>query len=290
MKRKKSRPVYKEYTMGQIVLLPTNIDELIAENHLVRVIHQFVERMDLSPLEAKYKGGGTSSYHPKMMLKVYLYAYTQKIYSSRRIAKALRESLPFMWLSGNSRPDFRTINYFRGHVLKGLIDEIFVALLVVLVEDEYIRLEDYFVDGTKIEANANRYSFVWGKNTQRYKQQLREKVSVLMGEIEQLNQAEDERYGERDLEEVGEDRPIDSQKLAERVSQLNEQLKGEPVKADDDGDDDDPPEGGTGQASLSQELADKLQEVKQALEAHPDDKQLKQIAKQIESDYLPRAQ
>jgi transposase len=117
MKKRKSRPVYKEYTMGQMVLLPINIDELIAENHLVRVIHQFVERMDLAPLEAKYKGGGTSSYHPKMMLKVYLYAYTQKIYSSRRIAKALRESLPFMWLSGNNRPDFRTINYFRGHVL-----------------------------------------------------------------------------------------------------------------------------------------------------------------------------
>jgi transposase len=290
MKRRKSRPVYKEYTMGQIVLLPTNLDELITENHLVRVIHQFVERMDLAPLEAKYKGGGTSSYHPKMMLKVYLYAYTQKIYSSRRIAKALRESIPFLWLSGNNRPDFRTINYFRGHILKGLIDEIFVALLVVLVEDGYIRLEDYFVDGTKIEANANRYSFVWAKNTQRYKQQLSEKVAGLMQEIEQLNQAEDERYGEGDLEEVGENRPIDSQKLAERVNQLNEQLKGEPVKPDDEPEANDPPEGGAGPASLSEEIADKLQEVKQALEAHPDDKHLKQIAKQMESDYLPRAQ
>lgn len=276
--------------MGQMVLLPVNIDELIPENHLVRVIHQFVERMDLAPLEAKYKGGGTSSYHPKMMLKVYLYAYTQKIYSSRRIAKALRENLPFMWLSGNNRPDFRTINYFRGQILKGLIEEIFVALLVLLIEDGYIKLEDYFVDGTKIEANANRYSFVWAKSTQRYKKQLSEKVAALFKEIEQLNRAEDARYGERDLEEVGEDRPIDGQKLAERVSELNEQLKGEPAKAEDDQEDGEPPAGGTGSPSLSQELADKLEEVKEALEAHPEDKLLKQIAKQIESDYLPRAQ
>ena len=289
MKRRKSRPVYKEYTMGQMILLPTNIDELIPENHLVRVIHQFVERMDLAALEAKYKGGGTSSYHPKMMLKVYLYAYTQKIYSSRRIAKALRESLPFMWLSGNNRPDFRTINYFRGHILKGLIEEIFVALLLLLIEDGYIRLEDYFVDGTKIEANANRYSFVWAKSTQRYKQQLHEKVAALLEEIEQINQAEDKRYGEGDLEEVGENRPIDGQKLAERVKRLNEQLKMEPVEPAEEPEEDDPPEGGAGQVSLSQELTDKLQEVKQVLEAHPDDKRLKQIAKQIESDYLPRA-
>jgi transposase len=276
--------------MGQMVLLPTNIDEMIPENHLVRVIHQFVERMDLAPLEAKYKGGGTSSYHPKMMLKVYLYAYTQKIYSSRRIAKALRESLPFMWLSGNNRPDFRTINYFRGETLKGLINEIFVALLLLLIEDGYIRLEDYFVDGTKIEANANRYKFVWAKNTERYQKQLSEKVAVLMQEIEQINQAEDARYGERDLDEVGENRPIDRQKLAERVDELNEQLKAEPAEPKDEPEEAEAPAGETGQPSLPEVLAEKLQEVKQALEEHPENKQLKKIAQQIEGDYLPRAQ
>jgi len=289
MKRKQAKPVYKEYTMGQMALLPVNINEIIPENHLVRVIDQFVERMDLAPLEARYKGGGTSSYHPKMMLKVYLYAYTQKIYASRRIAKGLRESIPFMWLSGNNRPDFRTINHFRGHFLKGLIEEIFVSLLVVLVEEGYIKLEDYFVDGTKIEANANRYTFVWAKNTQRYKQQLNEKVAALMEEIEEINQAEDARYGDRDLEEVGEERPIDRQKIAERVSELNEQLKAETVEPEEERGDE-PLEGGTGQASLSQVLRGKLDEVKQALEEHPEDKALKKAAKQIENDYLPRAQ
>jgi transposase len=288
MKRRKSRPVYKEYTMGQMVLMPTNLDELIPENHLVRVIHQFVERIDLGLLEQKYKGGGTSSYHPKMMLKVYLYAYTQKIYSSRRIAKALRESIVFMWLSGNNRPDFRTINDFRGRILKGMIEDIFVALLEVLVEDGYIQLEDYFVDGTKIEANANRYTFVWAKNTKRYKQQLSEKVAGLLEKIEQINQAEDARYGDHDLEEVGEQGEIDREKLAARVGELNEQLKVEPVEPEDEGKSE-PPRGEQEPASLSQTIAAKLEEVKQALEAHPKEKDLKKVAQQLEKDYLPRA-
>lgn len=88
---------------------------------------------------------------------------------------------------------------------------------------------------------------------------------------------------------MGEDRPIDSQELAERVSELNEHLKAEPAETEDEREDE-PPQGGTGQASLSQVLGDTLEEVKQALEEHPDNKRLKQVAKQIESDYLPRAQ
>lgn len=119
MKKKKSpHVVFKPYTMGQLQL-PTNLEELIPENHLVRVVHEVIEKMELGPLLRRYKGGGASSYHPKMMLKVLVYAYTQRIYSSRRIAKALRENIHFMWISGNSRPDFRTINRFRGEVMGG---------------------------------------------------------------------------------------------------------------------------------------------------------------------------
>ena len=73
--------------MGQIVLLPVNLEEVIEPNHLVRVVNSAVEKMDLSRVYAQYAGGGTSSYHPKMLLKVLIFAYTQQIYSSRKIAK-----------------------------------------------------------------------------------------------------------------------------------------------------------------------------------------------------------
>lgn len=271
--------------MGQSILLPTNLDELIPPNHLVRVVNAFVEQMNLAPLLTRYKGGGTSSYHPKMMLKVFIYAYTQKIFSSRRIAKALRESIPFMWLSGNNRPDFRTINRFRGELLKGIIEEIFLAVLSLLIDGGYVKLEDYFLDGTKVEANANRYTFVWAKSTQRYQKQLAEKVAALFEDIERVNAEENARYGNRDLAEMGEDGPINPHKLEQRVAELNAHLQSEaqaPVPAEAD-------PSGEAEPRLSEILEIKLQEVRQALVENPDNKPLKKAAKLLEKDYLPRA-
>ena len=141
-------------------MLPTDIELHIPTQHLVRVVNDAIDKMNIEPLLRQYKGGGTSSYHPKMMLKVFVYAYTQKLYSSRQIAKALRENIHFMWLSGNNTPDFRTINRFRSSIMKEIIDEIFKNVLELLIEEDLVKLENYFLDGTKIEANANRYTYV----------------------------------------------------------------------------------------------------------------------------------
>jgi transposase len=225
MKKKSSPPVFKEYSQGQVVLLPTDLETQIPPKHLVRVVNTAIEKMDLSALLAQYKGGGTSSYHPKMLLKVVVYAYTQQLYSSRKIAKALRENIYFMWLSGNQRPDFRTINRFRSEVVKDVIEDIFTSVLELLIAEGYVKLENYFLDGTKIEANANKYSWVWGKSTKRYKQKLQEKVKQLIDQIEQVNEAENAEYGERDLEELGSDEPLDSHKLEQKVQELNRRLK-----------------------------------------------------------------
>jgi len=94
-KRSHNRVVFKPYLQDQLQL-PTKLDELVPAGHLVRVVNGAIERMDLRPLLKQYAGGGASSYHPKMMLKVLVYAYTQQIYTSRRIAKALRENIHFM--------------------------------------------------------------------------------------------------------------------------------------------------------------------------------------------------
>ncbi len=88
--------------MDQVALLPPSYEEMIPEDHLVRVVNKAVEEIDVSALLAQYKGGGTSSYHPKMLLKVLVYAYAERIYSSRRIAKALRENIHYMWISGGT--------------------------------------------------------------------------------------------------------------------------------------------------------------------------------------------
>jgi transposase len=213
--------------MGQLQL-PTDLEILIPPNHMVRVVNKAIEKMDLSILKKQYKRGGTSSYHPQMMLKVLIYAYSQRIYSSRQIAKALRENVNFMWISANNRPDFRTINRFRSTVMREIIDEVFTAVLKLLIEEGYVKLEHYFLDGTKIEANANKYKAVWAKNTRRYKGQLQKKIKELLDDIDRVNEEENEEYGDRDLEEVGEDGPIDTEKIDKTIQELHDRLKGDP--------------------------------------------------------------
>ena len=105
--------IFKEYRQDQNFLLPPSLDEFIPEDHEVRVINEVVNILDLSPLLSRYEGGGASAYHPAMMLKVIIYAYSLGTYSSRRIAQELKTDTAFMFLSGLQAPDFRTICLFR---------------------------------------------------------------------------------------------------------------------------------------------------------------------------------
>lgn len=227
-KKSHNKVVYKPYVMGQPMLLPPDLEEMIPEDHIVRTVNEAIEQLDLTILYQQYKGGGTSSYHPKMMLKILVYGYIERQYSSRKIAKALRENINFMWLSGQNRPDFRTINRFRGEVMKDIIEDVFGIVVELLIEQGHIQLEDYFVDGSKLEANARKHSAVWAKNTQRYKEQVRQKIRELLDEIEKENEAEQEKYGDHDLPEVGEEAQIDSQRLKEKIEELNERLRKRP--------------------------------------------------------------
>lgn len=227
-KRIRIEPTFKEYNQHQGMLLPPSLDEMIPPANLVRVINSIIDSMEISSLVRQYKMAGTSSYHPRMMLKAILYAYTQRIYSSRRIAKALRENIHFMWLCGMNRPDFRTINRFRTSRLKATIDELFYSLIEILEEMQLIKLENYFLDGTKIEANANKYTWVWKKSNKRYKENLEKKVKALLVEIDKENEAEESEYKDKDLEEMGEDAHIDSEELKKRIEEMNERLRKKP--------------------------------------------------------------
>lgn len=217
----KSKQVFKPYRQHQVMFLPPSLEDLIPEHHLVRVLNDTIDKLNIEPLVATYKGDGASAYHPLMLLKVLVYAYLTKVYSSRMIAKALRENVHFMWLSGMSHPDFHTINTFRSSRLKEVIDQVFGSMVFFLLEHGYIDLKQYFVDGTKLRANANKHQVVWAKNTKRYKEKVQEKIKDLLVEIERTNQQENEQYGSRDLEELGEQSMLTSATVQEQVARLN---------------------------------------------------------------------
>jgi transposase len=194
MPKIKSSIVFKQYNQQQALLLPPCLEELIPAKHLVRVVNEVVESMDISDLINLYEGGGTSAYHPRMLLKILLYAYSVKIYTGRRIAKALAENIHFMWLSGRSQPDFRTINNFRSSKAKEVIEVLFKEMLLFLLEHSYIKMENYFCDGSTFRADANQHKMVWKKNAERYGLKAEEKCKELFKQIEELNASEDKEY------------------------------------------------------------------------------------------------
>ena len=212
--------VFKELTSNQVVLFPENIGDRIPANHPVRLVNQVVDSLNITSILEQYKGGGTSSFHPRMMIKVLFYSYLSNVYSCRKIEKALQENIYFMWLSGNSIPDFRTINHFRGKRLRGHIHMLFAEVVKLLQEMNFLSLDVQYVDGTKIESFANRYTFVWRKSVEKNKQKLEQKINSILQDID--NQIREDAIGENQ-QEVPE--PVDSLKLKEKLAGLNSRLK-----------------------------------------------------------------
>ena len=200
----------------QNLLLPPSLDELVPENHMVRVVDAVIDRLDISDILSTYRGGGNSAFNPKMMLKVLVFAYLSNVYSSRRIEDLLKRDIYFMWLAGMKRPDFRIINYYRGKRLKEGFDAVFTQVVRLLHEEGFVSLKVQYIDGTKIESVANKYTFVWRGSVEKYDARLKAKTDALLRQIEQ-------NYSIENCENpVAEE--LTAEEVAERVERIKEKV------------------------------------------------------------------
>ena len=174
---------FRDYNPKQIILFPQRLDKDIAENDPVRVIDMVIDNLKLDNFKKLYKERGRSPYHPKMMLKAIIYGYMNNLYSCRKIETALKRDIHFIWLAGYEQPDFNTINRFRNRV-KDEINQVFTQLVILLAEKGFITLDVEYIDGTKIESKANKYTFVWRKSTEKNRAKLLEKIKTLLGQID----------------------------------------------------------------------------------------------------------
>ena len=207
--------VFKSYNQNDNLLFPPCLGDFITENDPVRVLNAIVDHLDIREIEDSYEGGGASSYHPRMLVKVVFYAYLQNVFSGRKMEELLRRDVNFMWLSGMQTPDFNTINLFRKNRLAPVVDNLFTQVVEMLVESKFISLEVQYIDGTKIEVNANKYTFVWKKATKTHQWKLDKKVKSVLSEAErQLNI------------EMGEekDEVITSEEMTERTERILEKM------------------------------------------------------------------
>ncbi len=212
--------VWKTNHQSQLSLLPPSYDDFVADNHPVRIVNTIIDRIDINSIERTYKGGGTSSYHPRDLLKILIYAYLRNLYSSRKIEQALGENVHFMWLSGCIRPDHNTISNFRSSKLKGKFKKIFNQVVMLLAEQGYLNIKDIYVDGTKIQANANRYTFVWGKSINNSRERIKKQLKELWRYVETVYADEAQQPNEPDhFDAVN---PGEVAKTIERISQALE--------------------------------------------------------------------
>lgn len=244
---------FKPYEQNQLQI-PMQWESMIEKEHVARVVNDVVEQMNLDKILETYSPLGQSSFNPKMMLKILMYGYIKKRYSSRLIAEGVKSDIYFIWLSGGNKPTRNVINDFRKDKMKLIIEDVFAELLLILEQKGYIDLKDYFVDGTKMEANANKYSFVWKTSVEKNREKLQKKVHDLMNEIDKLNEEEDELYPDKEENEKKEITPEELKEFAKRLSdKLNQTSK-----------------------------ESKTKEEKQK------DRKISKAVKQINKDYLPR--
>ncbi|WP_342468433.1 IS1182 family transposase [Ureibacillus sp. FSL K6-3587] len=206
--------MFKYYNMNQLVL-PLDLEIKLQENDIAFHIHHLVESIPDEAFQPFLRNTGCPAYHPRMMLKIILCAYSQSVFSGRKIEALLKDSIRMMWLAQGYEPSYRTINRFRVHPeVKELIRQCFVQFRCQLVEEKLIDQEAIFIDGTKIEANANRFTFVWKKSIEKYNKSLIEKSNQLYNELlekEIIPEMERESDGELSVEE-----------LAQMVQQVDE--------------------------------------------------------------------
>ena len=213
----------KSYSNNDRLFFLLNPNEYIAENDPVRIVDAVVESLDLKEFRKLYRERGRCPYHPKMMLKIILYAYMNNIYSCRKIERVVQRDIHYIWLAAQERPDYVTINRFRNRV-KNEINNIFTQVVLLLAERGFITLDVEYIDGTKIESKANKYTFVWRKTVEKNRAKLQEKIRVLLEQIDEVI-AQDKAAEAESVE-------FTPETLTSIIGELKDTLSAEPESAD----------------------------------------------------------
>jgi len=170
-------------------LLPPSVDEWLPERHLARFVVEVVDSLDLRAMTGSYRGSGSASYFPSMLLGLLIYGYATGVFSSRKLERATYDSVAFRFIAANQHPDHDTIATFRKRFLKE-IEALFVRVLMLAREMGVLEMGTVALDGTKIHANASRHSALSYEHTTKLEAQLKEEVAQLLAKAEAADAAD----------------------------------------------------------------------------------------------------
>jgi len=170
-------------------LMPPSVEEWLPERHLARFVVEVVDGLDLSAMRKSYRGTGSASYHPAVLLSLLVYGYATGVFSSRKLERATHDSVAFRFIAANQHPDHDTIAAFRRRFLKD-IEALFVQVLLLAREMGVLKMGTVALDGTKIHANASRHSALSYEHAGRIEAQLKAEVAALLKKAEAADQAD----------------------------------------------------------------------------------------------------
>jgi transposase len=170
-------------------LMPPSVDEWLPEKHLARFVVEVIDGLDLSALVRSYRGSGSASYHPALLLAVLVYGYATGVFSSRKLERATYDSVAFRFVAANDHPDHDTIATFRRRFLPQ-VETLFVQVLLLAREMGLLKLGTVGLDGTKLHANASRHSALSYDHAGKLEAQLKAEVAALMAKAEAADQAD----------------------------------------------------------------------------------------------------
>ena len=170
-------------------LLPPSVDDWLPERHLARFVVEVIDGLDLRAMSGVYRGSGSASYHPRVLLGILVYGYATGVFSSRKLERATYDSVAFRFIAANDHPDHDTIAAFRRRFLKE-IEGLFVKVLLLAREMGVLKMGTVALDGTKIHANASRHSALSYEHAGKIEAQLKAEVAELMAKAEAADQAD----------------------------------------------------------------------------------------------------
>jgi transposase len=170
-------------------LLPPSVDEWLPEKHLARFVVEVIDSLDLRAMSGSYRGSGSASYPPSLLLGVLVYGYATGVFSSRKLERATYDSVAFRFIAANQHPDHDTIATFRRRFLQE-IEGLFVQVLEVAREMGLLRMGTVALDGTKIHANASRHSALSYEHAGRIEAQLKAEVADLLAKAEAADRSD----------------------------------------------------------------------------------------------------
>ena len=221
---------YRSWDPDQAYLLPPSPQDWLPEDDLVYFVLDTVRDLKLKAITRKYEGGdgrGFPPFHPRMMVSLLLYSYTQGVFSSRRIMKRCERDAAYRVIVHDDAPNFRTISDFRKLHLAEL-EGLFVQVLRLCQEAGLVKLGHVSLDGTKVKANASRHKAMSYGRMKEEEKRLRKEIRDLLNRAETTDAEEDERYG---WDRRGDELPEELSRRKDRLKKIREARKALETKA-----------------------------------------------------------